>query len=705
MYDRQKNIPKALEGTCDWLFCTTKYRNWMGRAHISDHRGLLWIKGKPGAGKSTLMKEAARRETEASKEAKRATRKTTVAAFFFNARGTQPLENTPLGLYRSLLHQVLQKDLVALNHFSRVYVTARPVEIALKWHEEDLQEILLRCFASQDSPPSTIFIDAMDECDEEEVRELLRFFRNMTEAAYRAGAVLNICMSSRHYPNISMEGCPEVVVEHFNREDILLYINAEARSNSLIRGLKDDLFKKSDGVFLWVVLVVAILLKSGHGRSLKWLRQKLDEIPAQLDTLFRKIFDHVDPEDGYRAVRLMYIMLFDRRPLGLDEIHRALAFSGQAYPSIAAWKDSVDFLENAAQKHAMVIDLSRGLLEPKESSQQERQADDAEQDVKTEIDLRETTTYQFIHETVREFFLSGEGFKLLGSYSDNTAGTGHSVLSIACVNYLNTPEIAILASAGALSRDHPEKQGFLSYVISYLFGHIESAEKSGTSQQGALETIQNAGLVTRLKQLLSSLCGVSQGASLLYAAVELRLVHTTTRLLSMGYDVNETSEATKRYPLLACLCKKQQSDPVEMLEMLRLLLAYKADISVTTKGKQTALHLAARTYNRIVCEIIEHKPDMNAQDWFGETPLHEASRNTDDSDQIIHTLVQHGANINAIDDEGNTALHRAGYVQNSKAFKALLAAGADSFIQNNIGDYALDDSQKWAGEYEDSISN
>jgi hypothetical protein len=264
MYDRKKNIPKALERTCDWLFSTVEYKNWMRRVGTGDHHGLLWIKGKPGAGKSTLMKEAARRETKASEITRRATRKITVATFFFNARGTQPLEKTPLGLYRSLLHQVLERDLVTLNHFSQVYVTARLLQSSLKWHGEDLQDLLLRCFASQDSPPSTIFVDAMDECDEEEVRELLRFFRSMTEAAYRAGAVLNICMSSRHYPNISIEGCPEVVVEHFNREDILLYINTEARSNSLIRGLKDDLFKKSDGVFLWVVLVVAILLKSGH---------------------------------------------------------------------------------------------------------------------------------------------------------------------------------------------------------------------------------------------------------------------------------------------------------------------------------------------------------------------------------------------------------------------------------------------------------
>jgi ankyrin repeat protein len=100
---------------------------------------------------------------------------------------------------------------------------------------------------------------------------------------------------------------------------------------------------------------------------------------------------------------------------------------------------------------------------------------------------------------------------------------------------------------------------------------------------------------------------------------------------------------------------------------------------------------------------MEHQPHMNSRDWFGETPLHEASRNTADGDRIIKTLVQHGAKINEIDNDGNTALHRAGYVQNSKAFKALLTAEADSSIQNIFGERALDDSRKWAGVFTNHV--
>jgi hypothetical protein len=57
---RLHDIAAAYRGTCDWLFSTTQFQRWRDRADLPDHNGVLWIKGKPGAGKSTLMKHALR---------------------------------------------------------------------------------------------------------------------------------------------------------------------------------------------------------------------------------------------------------------------------------------------------------------------------------------------------------------------------------------------------------------------------------------------------------------------------------------------------------------------------------------------------------------------------------------------------------------------------------------------------------------------
>src|SRR6266516_4970993 len=75
------NIKKAHDRTCKWLFEQLEYKNWLDRDLTSEHHGFLWIKGKPGAGKSTMMKHA-------FLAAKKILADTTIISFFFNARGS-----------------------------------------------------------------------------------------------------------------------------------------------------------------------------------------------------------------------------------------------------------------------------------------------------------------------------------------------------------------------------------------------------------------------------------------------------------------------------------------------------------------------------------------------------------------------------------------------------------------------------------------
>lgn len=96
IHARLHNVAQALPNTCQWLFDHYCFTTWKAAG------GLLWIKGKPGSGKSTIMKEVhACVENEWSSHC--------VLSYFFNARSHNGLEKSPLGLYRSLLHQLLSK--------------------------------------------------------------------------------------------------------------------------------------------------------------------------------------------------------------------------------------------------------------------------------------------------------------------------------------------------------------------------------------------------------------------------------------------------------------------------------------------------------------------------------------------------------------------------------------------------------------------
>jgi type II secretory ATPase GspE/PulE/Tfp pilus assembly ATPase PilB-like protein len=55
---RLLNITNALPQTCRWFFKEKEFDMWITRNGIEDNHGFLWIKGKPGSGKSTIMKVA-----------------------------------------------------------------------------------------------------------------------------------------------------------------------------------------------------------------------------------------------------------------------------------------------------------------------------------------------------------------------------------------------------------------------------------------------------------------------------------------------------------------------------------------------------------------------------------------------------------------------------------------------------------------------
>jgi len=99
---REQTIYKAHAQTCEWLSEHPEYRNWLERRLGSDHYGFLWIRGKPGAGKSTIMKWASSELRIGARPA------SATIAFFFNARG-EVLEKSVTGMYRSLLCQLLHK--------------------------------------------------------------------------------------------------------------------------------------------------------------------------------------------------------------------------------------------------------------------------------------------------------------------------------------------------------------------------------------------------------------------------------------------------------------------------------------------------------------------------------------------------------------------------------------------------------------------
>jgi hypothetical protein len=208
-------------------------------------------------------------------------------AFFFNARGGE-LERSTAGLYRSLINQLLDKLLSRIPNLSSTLLAQPSRRRCLNrqdWPIQLLKDIFSDIVLALDSIKLTCYIDALDECSETSIRDLLDFLEDLGASTLRADIVFSIMLSSRHYPHITVRHASELILESLtgHRRDINEYVHDKLRIDDprLARDLALDIGSRSSGVFLWVVLVVAILNQKhdrGHRHLLAFATSLMSSI-------------------------------------------------------------------------------------------------------------------------------------------------------------------------------------------------------------------------------------------------------------------------------------------------------------------------------------------------------------------------------------------------------------------------------------------
>lgn len=152
MNARHMTISEAHAETCQWLFQRDEYKLWRDPKSFHHHCGFLWLKGKPGAGKSTLMKSALDFGVKSYCE-------DVIISFFFSARGS-PLEGSAQGMYRSLIYQLLK-------NFPSLPAPDGPVGLR-DWPLEPLKRMFRDTVLRLGTMSITSYVDALDECNDDE---------------------------------------------------------------------------------------------------------------------------------------------------------------------------------------------------------------------------------------------------------------------------------------------------------------------------------------------------------------------------------------------------------------------------------------------------------------------------------------------------------------------------------------------------------
>jgi ankyrin repeat protein len=473
---RHMTIKNAHARTCKWFLECPKYLQWLDPAGLDKHHGFLWIKGNPGTGKSTLMKFAA-----AHARRKGADRE--VISFFFNARG-EDLERSTVGTYRSLLLQLLEKFPRLLCVFDSLGLSTACISTEYNWSIEALETLLEQALRMLEKP-TVCYIDALDECDERQIREMIAFFERMGEFVASSEIQFHICLSSRHYPHITIEKGIDLVLEgqEGHSQDITNYIQDKLKigKSKLAQQIHTELQQKASGIFMWAVLVVEILNKEHDRGRIHVLRRRLQEIPGDLHTLFRSILTR-DSHNKKELLLCIQWVLFAAKPLSPVELYYAI-LSGVEPDALSVW-DQDEMTPDTIER--FILDSSKGL---------------------TDITASKAHRVQFIHESVRDFLLKGDNLSgIWPELADTFHGSSHEALKQCCLNLM---KLDFPVSSGAtrycrtvmgldmfktqtkrvereaterLTQAPVEKHPFLPYSVNNVLYHADAAEGYGIAQ-------------------------------------------------------------------------------------------------------------------------------------------------------------------------------------------------------------------------------
>ena len=652
-------LKTAQSKTCQWFLHKVEYTDWMSPEKLQQHNGFLWVKGKAGAGKSILMKFLF---SEAKKLAK-SDPDIIVVSFFFNARGND-LEMTTVGLYRSLLLQVFQvvPDLrVVLDGLD---CNAQRLIRDHGWRIEILKKILADAVEALGKRTLIFFIDALDECNNDQVTDMISFFEDLGERAVDAQTHLHICFSSRHYPTIVIRRGIEVILEDEKEHevDITRYIKSNLKiGNSIQAGaLSLDILKKAQGIFLWVALVIPILNKE-YGKGLVGtLRNRLKDIPSSLEKLFEMIITR-DYEDVQGLRVCTQWILFAMRPLKPQELYFAVQIGiDQTTPT--SWdmdNISLDVL------HRFVQTFSKGLAEVTKS-----------------ID----PTVQFIHESVRDFFLLGQrGRKLWPNFNEYFVGHSHNILKSCCLAQINAVQ-TIEDPPEIIRTTYP----FLEYAATNVLTHSNKAQSIGVAQSDFITTFPLKQWI-KLSNLFEKYKArhYTNKASLLYILTE----HNCASLIKVYPDATRHFDIYGErysYPFIAAVVLRNEDAIRELVRAAlpnqpEALMQLHSCIDGFTPGRGyrclpsngLLYFLLKFSHEGMIRHFLEIYPTaINSKDLNGLTALSQAAWTGNEA--VIKILIEAGANLKSKDNAGFTALSRAAWQGNEATVKILIENGASA---------------------------
>ncbi|KAK0914397.1 hypothetical protein LTR02_001782 [Friedmanniomyces endolithicus] len=480
IFDRQTSISSTYGATGHWIFGSrkTSFETWLQHG-----RGIFWICGKAGSGKSTVMNFLSERlQTDRRFRLETSGLPTTVVSYFFWNAGTE-LQRSQEGLLRSLLFQILREcpDLIPVACSERWAQVDGLRHFEEPWTRKEVRQALDRVVHQKDLERNFfILFDGLDEFSKDEFSvdhyALIHDLKALSSSPY-----VKLCVSCRPWNSFreafGNDSARYTVVESNTQEDMAEYVDGILLADPRFQTLSDqdsraqrpveEIRERSQGVFLGVFLAVRSLLRGlGEHDDVETLLDRLRELPPELERLFERILGSVEPVYRQHQAQLLLLVAHASQPLStLDVWHlrREARDPGFALRCQNRFMDSEELKHVQAEACLLVNSWCRDLLEVFHSTEDEPQ----------NVDLSTLRLFRSIvvpqHRTVSDY-LDSKGVQQTLSAQ---AGFGFEPLATAC--YLFLAQLTVLHP----DLSHPENlQDFLK-TCQYLMHQARESETQG----------------------------------------------------------------------------------------------------------------------------------------------------------------------------------------------------------------------------------
>lgn len=481
--------------TFHWVFDnhTTNLSTW-----FVNSSSLYWINGKPGSGKSTMMKYV---WTHKDKFRKNSHARNVDACFFFSHRGSY-IQKSLEGLLHCILYQLCQND--ALAHTLMPLQAALPEGEQLKWNADTLEDALFHVLQQQVGVANVfLLLDALDEFDGNPKRLALLLSRCVEEA--KKGSInLKICFSCRpgNVFNDSFARTPQLRVEDHTEADIARYVRTEmtdckAASSMLDPDdlayrvgvkLQSKLLMRAQGVFLWVRLVLDKLLSElTEGASPEDIEMILETLPSAIEELYTALLERLRPRYRREGFIMLEIVLRAEHSVKLSQLRDATKCVLNGLEQVQGHRCShpEDFRVDRDNMSRRLRSRCGGLLEVV----QENYYDDDNARRRPPVPYY---AVQLMHQTVKEFLLQPKIWRNFFQPDD-------CLIPLSGFSFLSQYYLTVLSQSAKFKpwSSTERRMTFLSFGMLYA---AKAETLSGKSQSALLEAITDDSFSDFLKE-------------------------------------------------------------------------------------------------------------------------------------------------------------------------------------------------------------